>query len=292
MKKILLIFCAMLPLAAQAEELRDTTVNYQDRKFVIGADSCETHVTVYDTKGQKLTKTKECVYIDGTEIERVFVGSPFVPERDLQTMHFRPSFPTVWYGFGNLTGKALGHSNGPTGVRRTGSFELGVTPCAVAVPFTKSKTVGVSATAQLVFSRYNFEKSFAMRNSGGLTERLACPDVSKNSMVFGALRVPVMLSVQTTDGLNDFGFGLSVELRTNAKYSFSTASGTPWTPDGLRLKRFGLNLEASMRFGPAVIRGSYGLTPLFKTADGVKAYQQQLQIGIDIPLSIKMLKKK
>lgn len=292
MNKILLsVVIALLPIAAVAEETNDTTVIYGGKKIVINADSMETKVDIYDHDGQKLTKTKESVYINGTEVERVFVGSPFIPDRDLQTMYFRPAFPTVWYGFNNLTKGFSSNDNGPTRVRRTGSFELGVTPYAIAIPLSKSKTYGFSAAAQLVFARYSFEKDFAMRNSGAGIERIDCPSATKNNMYFGALRIPVMFNVQTTDGTVNFGLGVSLEARTNAKYNFSAPGGLDGIPDGLRLNRFGLNFETSMDYTVFHLRCGCGITPLFKTTDGVKAYQASIQLGIDIPNLVRQIKK-
>lgn len=278
----ILFWAAMMPLTAAAGEAGDTTVVYQGKKFVIAADSTETKVGIYDYDGQKLTKTKESVYINGTEVERVFVGSPFTAERDLQTMEFRPALPTAWFGFNRLS-EGNDYDKYP-GTRRTGSFEIGVTLLTVAVPFDKAKTIGFTTGAQLVFARYNFADNIALRNSGGRIDFAECPSVTKNNMFFGALRIPLLLSFQTTDHSFDESFGISIEARTNAKYNFSSGSGMEGIPDGLRLNRFGVNLMGQITFGNVLTIGfMWGITPLFKTTTGNKISPASMGIGINLP---------
>lgn len=64
------------------------------------------------------------------------------------------------------------------------------------------------------------------------------------------------------------------------------------TPDGLKLQRFGLNFEYSMGYGPLVISATAGLTPIFKTTNGTKAFSSSLKIGLDVLELVRFIKGK
>lgn len=62
-----------------ATEATDTTVNYQGRKFVIGSNDTETKITVYQNDTNKI---KESVFVDGNNVVRTYVSSPFSGENE------------------------------------------------------------------------------------------------------------------------------------------------------------------------------------------------------------------
>lgn len=76
--------------------------------------------------------------------------------------------------------------------------------------------------------------------------------------------------------------GVSFEARTNAKYNFASTDNMTGVPDYLRLKRFGINFETGMEFGVITVGGTIGMTPLFKTTDGLKPSICTITIGIDL----------
>ena len=62
-----------------AAEVNDTTIHYANKQIVLSKDSVSLNVAVYNKDGNMLAKTKETSYIDGQEVERFFISSPFVP---------------------------------------------------------------------------------------------------------------------------------------------------------------------------------------------------------------------
>lgn len=285
MKHLIIMLITMLPATLAAVEKSDTTFIVNDKKIVVNDTTDRTVVTVYDSQGYKLIKTREMEYVDGQEVEQVYVGSPLIPVENLQNISFRPQYPMLWYGLATIGRHPFSNSSDGLFGRRKGSFEIGITPFSMAIPFNKSRTIGLTAAVQAAWVRHNFSRGYALGQEGGRVSftPLAAQSES-NNINYGLLRVPVMLSLQQDYTDYSFNIGLSAEVRTNAKYRFTPASGTPATgvPDVIRLNRFGLNAEMSFSIGCIVIGGSFGLTPLFKTTDGNKAYTIQGNIGIDV----------
>ena len=145
---------------------------------------------------------------------------------------------------------------------------------------------------QLVFSRYRFEHDFGMRMNNGLVERIGCDATTANNMFFGSVRVPLLFTLQEPQMPGAVSLGVSFEARTNAKYNFKAADNTAGMSDGLKLNRFGVNLEMYLNYGPVYLGLKAGLTPIFKTTDGVKANMTSISIGADLDKIFKLSKKK
>lgn len=294
--KIFLLFAALaFSAAAYAEEANDTTFTVKDKKIVVDVQDDRTIVKVYNEKGFRLSPTREMEFIDGQEVEQVYVGSPLIPAENLQNFKFHSYLPTVWYGFTCIGNKICSEaSEGVHGRERSrSSFELGVTPWSFAVPFNDANTFGVMGGVQLLWSHVCFDKNYAVGMQGG---RFAYTPLeqkaSGNNMNFGVLRIPVLLSMQRNFTETCVNIGLSFEMRTNAAYRFSPAAGTvaPDVSKGLKLNRFGLNLDFSFAFGGVYFGATMGLTPLFKTVTGDKAFYTAANIGVNIGEVIRLCK--
>lgn len=104
--KLLFLFTALiLSATAYAEEVNDTTFNVKDKKIVVDVQDSKTVVKVYDNNGYEFTKTREMEYVDGQEVEQIYVGSPLVPTEVMQNLKFRPYLPTIWYGYNFMGNK-------------------------------------------------------------------------------------------------------------------------------------------------------------------------------------------
>ncbi len=117
--KILTALLCLAAMGAQAKETNDTTVIYNDKRIVIGEREGEPDFKVFDKKDNYLTKTKESVYVNGIEEERVFSGMSMAGIKDLDKRKFDPGISTVWYGFGSLATKPLGNNHDGTRAHRT-----------------------------------------------------------------------------------------------------------------------------------------------------------------------------
>lgn len=285
MKKLLFL-AACLPMLAGAEEVKDTTFVVNGKSIVVDVDGDKTNVKVYGKDGNRETKISEMNYIDGQEVERVFVGSPFVPTENLQHLDFSPRFATVWMGMSSISSKVMGSSE-LDHARYSKSFELGVTPYYMSVPFNKSHSLGLSMAAQVVWSHLCFQKDCAVGEEGGRWHfKELGYRADGNNINFLSLRVPFMFTWQS-DYDFELGIGLTPEFRTNAWYRRKGPEGK--FTDTYKLNHAGLGLALSWGFGPVVMGGNFGLTPLFKTADGKKAYQTSAYIGFDALAFMKIL---
>lgn len=292
--KILFLFAALaLSAAACAEEANDTTFNVKDKKIVVDVQDERTIVKVYNKEGYRLSKTREMEFIDGQEVEQVYVGSPLIPAENLQNFKFRSYLPTIWYGENCISDHIGSENGGDVHGRRGGSFELGITPWSFAVSFTKSNTFGLVGGVQLAWAHICFNKNYAVSMQGGrFAYTLLDQKASGNNMNFGVLRIPVLLSIQRNFTSSCFNFGFSLEMRTNAAYRFSPAAGTvaPNVPKGLKLNRFGLNFDCSFMFSGLYLGASMGLTPMFKTVTGTKGYYLTANLGVNIPEIIRVFR--
>ena len=285
MKKLLFI-AAFLPMMAGAAEVSDTTFTVGGKDIVVDVNGDKTNVKVFNKDGYQETKVSEMNFVDGQEIETVYVGSPFIPTDRLQHISFAPRFSTVWMGVANITGKVIGTKQ-IDHARRSKSFELGVTPYYMSVPFTKNNRFGMSIAGQLVWNHLCFQKDYAVSESDGKWSFSKLDQKADgNNINYLAVRVPLLLSLQ--DKTDYFiGIGIVPELRTNAWYKMKGVNGN--TTDTYKLNRMGLNAMLSWGFGPIVFSGSFGLTPLFKTVDGKKSYQNSFTLGIDVLSVVKMI---
>lgn len=99
MKKALIV-AALLPTLAWSttptQNETDTTFVYQDTQVEVENVDGETRVSVYNKQGGALTKVRETTYIDGNEVEKVYVGSPFASHGTLQSDHLNSTLATAW----------------------------------------------------------------------------------------------------------------------------------------------------------------------------------------------------
>lgn len=80
MRKTLLLLAALLPLTGMAAETGDTTFVVNSKKIVVADSAGITKISVYGHDGKALNRTYETAFVDGQEIERVYVTSPFIPQ--------------------------------------------------------------------------------------------------------------------------------------------------------------------------------------------------------------------
>ncbi len=282
----LLFLAAFLPMTVGAVEVSDTTFTVGGKSIVVDVKGEKTNVKVYGKTGGEETKVSEMNFVDGQEIETVYVGSPFIPTDRLQHTNFAPRFATAWIGMTNITGKVLG-THQIDHARFSKSFELGVTPYYMSVPFTKNNSFGMSVAAQIVWSHLCFQKDYAVNENGGKWgfEKLD-KRAEGNNVNYLAARIPLMLSLQDNTDYY-IGIGIAPELRTNAWYRLKGADGN--TTDTYKLNRMSLNAMLSWGIGPIVFSGSFGVTPLFKTTDGKKVYQNSFSVGVDVLSLVKMI---
>lgn len=281
--KATLLLAALIPFMAEATEKNDTTFTVNGKKIVVDVDSGKTNVKVYDKYGNQQMKTRELEFVDGAEVEHVFVGSPFVPTDELRNLKFRAHFPTVWAGMSYLTHKVYSEKGGDLQRRKSKSFELGVTPWSFALPFDKARTMGFTSAIQVAWLHQCFQKNYAVTQQGD--RFLMTPldaRANGNNINYLEFRLPLMFTIQGADLMN-CNIGFTPLVRTNAHYKLTAAegSGVNSISDTYKLNRFSLNFSMAIILGPITFSAEAGLTPVFKTTTGTKAFSNSVNIGVD-----------
>ncbi|MDY4644967.1 MAG: hypothetical protein SO368_06470, partial [Prevotella sp.] len=57
----------------------DTTFVFNSQKFAISQNGERTNVSVYKKCGTEMKKVRETEFVDGQEVEQVYITSPFIP---------------------------------------------------------------------------------------------------------------------------------------------------------------------------------------------------------------------
>lgn len=275
---------------AAAQTGRDTTIIVNQQRIVVTTHKGETHVAVYDSTDNQLLKTRETVFANLQEVERVNVTSPFLPSTYTRAAALAPILPTVWYAYTSTDSKIGSDANSSSGLhtRGSGSSEVGVTIFEGITPLTdrgRWGQLGFSMGAQTYYTWMHFQPGSLLQGEGShVSFTPAASAASTNRLSYGGVRIPLMLSCQIApDNMaSQIAIGISADMRTRGKYRFTPADMGDPIERNVRLKPFGLNLETVVCFGPLAITGRVGLLPLFQTTTGKKAYTSSIGIGINM----------
>ncbi|MUU03825.1 MAG: hypothetical protein EP150_01705 [Prevotella copri] len=137
--KNVMMMAAMMPAFALAEtnsncapvsvEANDTTIRVNDQNIVIKQDGEQTSVKIYKMNGNEMTKISETQFVDGQEVEKVFVTSPFIPQTlSKRKRSLESHYPTFFFGCSQLPGSrgSMGGNN-EMHSRDSKSWEWGIT---------------------------------------------------------------------------------------------------------------------------------------------------------------------
>lgn len=133
------MMAAMMPAFALAEtnsncapvfvEANDTTIRVNDQNIVIKQDGEQTSVKIYKMNGNEMTKISETQFVDGQEVEKVYVTSPFIPQTlSKRKRRLESHYPTFFFGCSQLPGSrgSMGGNN-EMHSRDSKSWEWGIT---------------------------------------------------------------------------------------------------------------------------------------------------------------------
>lgn len=117
LRNIVALAAAILPLCAGAQQ-KDTTIVVGQRRVVISGIDAQPSVKIYNQDGTELDKVSETNFVDGQEVEKVYVTSPFIPSAlSKKRRPLANNYPTLFFGYNVLGGSALslgGSDNLPT----------------------------------------------------------------------------------------------------------------------------------------------------------------------------------
>lgn len=290
MKKTL-ILTALLPMFAwatnPAQTERDTTIVTQDAQVEVETVNGETRVSVYNRKGDKLTKVRETTYVDGNEVEKVYVGSPFVSHGVLQTDRLNSTLPTVWWSQTVTRESVFGNKTDNIRTKNAGSFEIGLTPYSHCFALDKAHTWGLTTGVQAFYARQSYNHGFLLSMDGDrvLTSDAHGYRAQHSAMSYFGVRVPLLVTLDYTQNRQNtysVSLGIDVEWRPNGSFKYTGTGNQPEVCNDIRLNHWGIGIIEQFKIGPVIIQGRIGVTPIYKTTTGKSAFSSSIGVGFDL----------
>ena len=278
MKHLLLTLALMAAAPAMAAEENDTTIHYANKQIVLSTDSVSLNVAVYNNDGSTLVKTKETSFVDGQEVERFFVSSPFVPVRKKSGRTFYGSLPDFYIGVNLLNGGKEMHS------QDVKSLEWGTTFFQVGVGLNSSNTLGIVSGFQFGFVHNHFQTNYMLDDNDGTPIIVKNPaeKVKTSFIKYTYWKVPIMLEWRNLNPskLVFLGLGCSFDIKGNIKSKYRINSKRYTVSRNLDTNPVGVNLEAYLGFKTFSLYAHYSLTKLMNSGPACHPF------GIGIGLTL------
>ncbi|MGP1473007.1 MAG: hypothetical protein ACTTJN_05505 [Prevotella intermedia] len=263
MKHLLLTLALMAAVPTMAAEENDTTIHYANKQIVLSTDSVSLNVAVYNNDGSTLVKTKETSFVDGQEVERFFVSSPFVPVRKKSGRTFYGSLPDFYIGVNLLNGGKEMHS------QDVKSLEWGTTFFQVGVGLNSSNTLGIVSGFQFGFVHNHFQTNYMLDDNDGTPIIVKNPaeKVKTSFIKYTYWKVPIMLEWRNLNPskLVFLGLGCSFDIKGNIKSKYRINSKRYTVSRNLDTNPVGVNLEAYLGFKTFLLYAHYSLTKLMNS---------------------------
>ena len=263
MKHLLLTLARRAAVPAMAAEENDTTIHYANKQIVLSTDSVSLNVAVYNNDGSTLVKTKETSFVDGQEVERFFVSSPFVPVRKKSGRTFYGSLPDFYIGVNLLNGGKEMHS------QDVKSLEWGTTFFQVGVGLNSSNTLGIVSGFQFGFVHNHFQTNYMLDDNDGTPIIVKNPaeKVKTSFIKYTYWKVPIMLEWRNLNPskLVFLGLGCSFDIKGNIKSKYRINSKRYTVSRNLDTNPVGVNLEAYLGFKTFSLYAHYSLTKLMNS---------------------------
>ena len=285
-------FLPAMTFAQQASETSaDTTFVLNSQHITVSQNGDKTSVTISKPDGTEMRKVSETQFVDGQEVEKIYVNSPFLPTRFARnsTLHRRSKeyshYPMFYGGHTWLSGSAFGGSSEKY-ASDSKSSEWGITGMTFAYPLSGSLAITSAISVGQV--RHSFDSNYILQTVDGVTSLQPFKGdnegekPSKSYLIYWTARVPVMLEWSRRLGGEDvyWAFGPSIEFRYNDRSRYKLGKHKHTVSSDNNMNPVGLNLEA--RFGYAVfsVYARTALTPLLRTKYAPEWHPFTVGIGI------------
>ena len=286
MKTLLMAIAATAAMTAQAASPVDTTFTVSGKRIVLTDSAGQTRVSVYSTDSSRLTRTYETSYVDGQEIERVYISSPFIPQTvGRKKRSPKAHYPLFFMGFNTLQRSAFSTGGNPAmHTRDSKSWEWGITCATMACRLTSG--LALTSACQMGRVHHHFQGNYVLSTTDGATSMRLVDDgdVRKSYISYGYMRIPLMIEWQSRTGGDDLfvALGPSVEMRWKDHSRYYVGDEKRTETSDTNINPLGLNLELRMGYRYIVVYGRAALTPLLKTVSAPKCYQLAFGLGVRI----------
>lgn len=278
MKQLLLTLAFVAAVPVMAAEVNDTTIHYANKQIVLNKDSVSLNVAVYNKDGNMLAKTKETSYIDGQEVERFFISSPFVPIRRKGRHNFYSHIPDFYVGANLLNGGKDMHS------KDVKSLEWGINFFDVSLSLNASNTLGLVSAFQIGFIHNHFHPNYMLDDTDGtpVIVRNSAEKVKSSFIKYSYCKIPVMIEWQNKSAGKPLyiGLGCSLDFKGEIKSKYRIGKERFTVSRNLDTNPVGLNLEAYFGIKYVSIYAHYSLTKLMNS--GPACHPFGIGIGFDM----------
>lgn len=287
--KKFMLMAALMPAFTYAAEVTDTTFQVNDQKIVVAQDGNETSVKIYKQNGAELTKTSETQFVDGQEVEKVYVTSPFIPQTlGKRKRNLSSHYPTFFFGSSQLPGSVGGMGgNNEMHSRDSKSWEWGITLTSLCFRLTNNMALTSSLSIGQVHN--HFKDNFVLSTIDGKSEMTQKYDenqeeidLKKSYISYNVLRLPIMLEWQQRVGRHNDAYiavGPSLEYRWHEHSRYFVGKDKHTEASDINLNPIGVNLEARAGYGAIMIYGRMGITPLLKKGNAPECYPMTIGLG-------------
>ena len=263
MKQLLFFLTLVIAVPAMAPEENDTTIYYNNKQIVVSTDSIATHVAVFNKDGSALVKSQETSYIDGQEVERFFISSPFVPIRKRNNHTFYGNIPDFYIGVNLLNGGEAMHS------KDVKSLEWGITHFQIGVGLNPSNSLGLVFAFQTGFVHNHFQTNYMLSDVDGTPTlvRNTAEKVKTSFIKYSYCKIPIMMELKKmVSGKQMYlGLGCSLDIKSEIKSKYRIGSKRHTVSRNLDTNPVGVNLEAYFGFNSFSVYAHYSLTKLMNS---------------------------
>lgn len=265
-------------------DVNDTTFTVNNQKIVIAQDGDQTTVKVFKENGKEMTKTSETQFVDGQEVEKVYVTSPFIPQTlNKRKRNLQSHYPTFFFGssqlpssFGSMGGNQEMHS------RDGKSWEWGITLTSFCFRLTNQVALTSSLSIGQVHNHFQSNYILSTSEDGNTSMIQKEGETLKKSYIsYNVLRLPIMIEWQKRIGSEDafFAVGPSIEYRWHEHSRYFIGKDKYTEASDINLNPLGINLEARAGYGFLLLYARASVTPLLKKSKAPEAYPMTIGVG-------------
>lgn len=286
MKKLFLLAVLICPVAGEAASISDTTIVYHDKSIVVSDNGDRVDVDVKKNSGAEMQRLSSTSFIDGQEVEQVYVTSPFIPTSGKRKQNFIGSLPGIFVGAAIPAGSSFGF-DGADDMHSIDhkSSEIGVSIVNFGLPFNYSQTFGLVTALQWGFGDLRFDKDYQFDNVDD--KNVVVPIVSdkklkKSWLKYSFIRIPVLLDWQKKDNSGHrfiAGAGVSLSLRNGIHSRYKDSDGRHSVTKDINMNTVGLGFDAHVGYAGIQLYFHTDLTPMFNSDKAPKCYSTSLGVG-------------
>lgn len=284
--RIFLLLAALVPALSHGAEAQDTTFIVNGKQIVVNDSAGQTRVSVFANDSIQLTKTYETAFVDGQEVQRVYVTSPFIPQLvGSKRRHLVDPYPFFYMGFNQIPGSIMGTGGNPAmHSRDSKSWEWGLTPLSSGIGI--GSCFAVTSALQIGQVHNHFQDNYVLTTADGVSSmrKIDGEQLKKSYISYTYIRVPFTFDwYKASRGRDIFAaVGMSLEYRWSDHSRYFIGKHKNTETNDINLNPIGVNIEASVGYSVLVLYFRAAVTPLLKKSSAPACYPVGIGLGLSI----------